>query len=641
MPRFCRRPEPARAKPLGKPWAGCFNAFQPGKLDDIVASSIPPEEAKNLSGLLEARIRRTPDKIAYRQYDVERKTWRDHSWADIGREVLRWRAALVGAGLAAGDRVALMLKNCVEWVIFDQAALGLGLVVVPLYLDDRADNAAYILQHCGARLLLVEGRFQNRKVGDILATSPGLEQVVSLVPPSDLTNWSTRIVPAAAWLAQGQGVEVTARHISGDMLASIVYTSGTTGRPKGVMLSHDNILCNAWYASQCARFGDDERFLSFLPLSHTFERTGGYYMPMLMGAEVVFARSVAQLGQDLQEQRPTVLVSVPRIYERVYARIQGEVEKKSALERRIFQEAVNLGWLAFEVSQGRARWHPKLLAWPFLRKKVAAPIQAKLGGRLRFAISGGAALNPDIARLFLALGVPLHQGYGLTEASPVISVNRPDSNIPSSIGKPIPGVEVKIGELDELLTRGRCVMRGYWNDPEATAAAIDHAGWLHTGDQARVDEAGHYYIVGRIKDIIVLNNGEKIPPADMESAICLDPLFEQAMVVGEGQPFLAALVVLNAEHWEACARSLGADPANPDALGDPKIKKALLLRMGEHLAHFPGYAQVRRLHATLEPWTVENGMLTPTLKTRRAPLLARYQKEIERLYADFSPSSVQ
>ena len=604
--------------------------------DDTVAASIAPEEAKTLSGLFEARLRRTPGKIAYRQYDAEQKSWRDHSWTDIGREVARWRAALVAAGLAAGDRVALMLKNCIEWVIFDQAALSLGLVVVPLYLDDRADNAAYILQHSGARLLLVEGRFQNRKVGEILATSPGLEQVVSLEAPNDLTHWSTRIVPAAAWLARGQGVEITPRHISPDMLASIVYTSGTTGRPKGVMLSHDNLLWNAWYASRCAPFGENERFLSFLPLSHTFERTGGYYMPMLLGAEVVFARSIAQLGQDLQEQRPTVLVSVPRIYERVYSRIRDEVAKKSALERRIFAQAIELGWLAFEVSQGRARWQPKLLVWPLLSNKVAVPIQARLGSRLRFAISGGAALNPDIARLFLALGVPLHQGYGLTEASPVISVNRPESNIPASIGKPLPGVEVKIGEREELLTRSRCVMRGYWNDPQATAAAIDADGWLRTGDQARVDDRGHYYIIGRIKDIIVLNNGEKIAPADMESAICLDPLFEQVMVIGEGRPFLAAVVVLNAEHWEEFARGLGLDPVNPGAPDEPRIRKALLQRLGQRLAHFPGYAQVRRLQASFAPWTVENGLLTPTMKIRRAPLLARYREEIEMLYANFS-----
>ncbi len=600
-----------------------------------MASFIPPDEAKSLSGLLDARIERTPDKTAYRQYDAEEKVWRAYSWADIGREVARWRAALVAAGLAAGDRVALMLKNSVEWVVFDQAALSLGLVVVPLYPDDRADNAAYILEHCGARLLLVEGRFQNRKIGEIIATSPSLKQMVSLSPPADLAHWSTRIAPVAAWLAAGLDIEVAPRRITGDMLASIIYTSGTTGRPKGVMLSHENMLWNAWYASRCADFRDDERFLSFLPLSHTFERTAGYYMPMLLGAEVVFSRSIAQLAQDLQEQRPTVLVSVPRIYERVYARIRDEVAKKSALERKVFEEAVNLGWLAFEVAQKRARWQPKLLAWPLLRKKVAAPIQAKLGGRLRFAISGGAAMNPDIARLFLALGVPLHQGYGLTEAGPVVSVNRPQSNLPASIGKPIPGVEVRIGDQDELLTRSRCVMRGYWADPQATAAAIDDEGWLHTGDQARLDELGHYHIIGRIKDILVLNNGEKIPPADMESAICLDPLFDQAMVVGEGRPFLAALAVLNAEHWQALAPGLGLDPANPGALSDPKAKKALLRRVSQGLAGFPGYAQVRRLYATLEPWTVDNGLLTPTLKTKRAPVFARFQKEIEALYADF------
>ncbi|MGA9993506.1 MAG: AMP-binding protein, partial [Thiobacillaceae bacterium] len=250
--------------------------------------------------------------------------------------------------------------------------------------------------------------------------------------------------------------------------------------------------------------------------------------------------------------------------------------------------------------------------------------------------SGGAALCPDIARVFVGLGIPVYQGYGLTEASPVISVNRPGANRPASIGKALPGVEVQIDANNELLSRSRCVMRGYWNNPEATSAVVDGAGWLHTGDLARMDEQGYLYIVGRIKDIIVLNNGEKASPADMEAAVTLDPLFEQVMVVGEGKPCLACVAVLNEEHWRTFCREHNLDPDKADALADSRVNKMLLARIAERLKGFPGYAQVRRLYPTLGPWTVENGLLTPTLKMKRKQLQERYQEAIEAMYRNLS-----
>ncbi|MES2368332.1 AMP-dependent synthetase/ligase [Thiobacillus thioparus] len=596
-----------------------------------------PDTLGTLCGLFRARVAATPDQVAYRQFDEVRNAWVSFTWVQVAAEVARWQAALTKEGLVPGDRVAVMLRNSVEWVIFDQAALALGLVTVPLYLDDRPESAAYILNHSGTRLLLVEGKFQHKKLAEIAGSATTLQHIVSLTAPEGgLVDWSTRFVVAADWLAAAAGTPVPERHLTPDLLVSIVYTSGTTGRPKGVMLTHDNLLWNAFYASQCADFDPHEVFLSFLPMSHTLERTGGYYLPMLVGAEVVYARSIAQLAQDLLAIRPTVLISVPRIYERVYGRIQDSLEKKGILARLVFRLAVRVGWRRFECSQGRARWSPEQLLWPVLDRRVAGNVTEKLGGRLRLAISGGAALSPEIARTFVGLGVPIIQGYGLTETSPVVCVNRPESNIPSSIGPPLPGIEVKIGDNDELLTRSRCVMRGYWQDEAATRAMIDSEGWLHSGDQATMDAWGHYHITGRIKDIIVLNNGEKVPPTDMESAILLDPLFEQVMVVGEGKPYLAALTVLNEEHWQEFAAHLNVDPRHPGALRDPKVMKALTHRVAHHLKHFPGYAQIRRLHPELKPWTLEDGLLTPTLKIKRNQVLDRYRAAVEAMYADFA-----
>lgn len=605
----------------------------------MTAGAFHPDSLGTLCGLFRARVAASPDAVAYRQYDDAGETWTSFTWAQVAAEVERWQRALMKEGLAPGDRVALMLKNCVEWVIFDQAALSLGLVTVPLYLDDRPDNAAYILDHADAKLLLVEGRFQHKKLAEIAGSAQQLQRIVSLeAPENQLADWNPRFVVAADWLAAAADTPVPERHLTADLLASIVYTSGTTGRPKGVMLTHANLLWNAFYASECAGFEPHEVFLSFLPLSHTLERTGGYYLPMMLGGEVAYARSIAQLAQDLQAIRPTVLISVPRIYERVYGRIQDGLAKKKPIARTLFDLAVRVGWRRFERAQGVAGWHPELLLWPLLKKLVAGNVTEKLGGRLRLAISGGAALSPEIARVFIGLGVPIIQGYGLTETSPVVCVNRPDSNVPASIGQPLPGVEVKIGENDELLTRSKCVMRGYWKNEEATHAMIDAEGWLHTGDKTHRDARGHYSIVGRIKDIIVLNNGEKVPPTDMESAILLDPLFEQVMVIGEGKPYLAALTVLNEEHWQTFAASLNVDPAHPAALNDPKVVKALTRRVAEHLKHFPGYAQIRRLHPELKPWTVDNGLLTPTLKVKRNQVLDRYRAAVEAMYADFARS---
>jgi len=376
----------------------------------------------------------------------------------------------------------------------------------------------------------------------------------------------------------------------------------------------------------------EDVFLSFLPLSHTLERTAGYYLPMMTGSCVAYARSIAQLGEDLVAVRPSILVAVPRVFERVRGRIADQTAKKGGLARRLFELTVRIGWKRFLHQQGRGPWPVGSLLWPLLDRLVAGKVASRLGGRLRAAISGGAPLNEEVAKVFIGLGVPIVQGYGLTETSPVISVNALQDNVPASVGVAIPGVEVRIGDNDELLVRGPGVMLGYWNNDAATAQVIDADGWLHTGDQARVDETKHIYITGRIKDILVLSNGEKIPPGDMESAIALDPLIEQVMVVGEGRSYLTALVVMDAAHWEGFAREQAVDPRDPASLADGKVHQAIIRRLKAALKDFPGYAKIRRVHLSLEPWSIEDGLLTPTLKVKRPKVLERYADAVEAMY---------
>ncbi len=588
---------------------------------------IPRDTARTLPGLFRERIRRSPDAVGYTHFDRHRETWTDFTWQQMGEWVDRCQSALLRENLEPGDRVGILLRNCPSWVVFEQAALGLGLVVVPLYTNDRPENIGYILENAGIKVLLFQDELHWQVLSDIYPRLGHVQTLLSIDPVPGTHDM--RLKTFADWLPDQAGPIERPDIAPGD-LATIVYTSGTTGNPKGVMLSHDNILWNASAAASCETFYTDDVFLSFLPLSHMFERTAGYYLPMLVGARVAYARSIEQLAEDLQIVRPTILITVPRIFERVYNRIRDQLAQKPPVARKLFEKAVEVGWHRFEHRQGRAPWSPKLLLWPLLDRLVASKIRARLGGRLRLAVSGGAPLSPEIARTFIGLGITISQGYGMTELSPVVCTNRLHDNRPDSVGQPLPDVEVKLGEHDELLVRSPGVMLGYWNLPEATAQTIDADGWLHTGDVAKL-EGDHIYITGRIKDIIVLATGEKVPPADMELAIGTDSLFEQVMIIGEGKPFLSALVVLNPEHWERLAGDLGlaADPAN---LEHPDVEKALLERLNAKLSSFPGYAKVIRAHARLEPWTIENGLITPTMKLKRKPLHEEYEAIIDQLY---------
>jgi len=592
--------------------------------------NIAPEIAKTLDGLFQERVRRSAAAVAYRNFD-EPGGWKDYTWGDVEKLVARWQAGFEADGLQPGDRVAIMLRNSVNWIVFDQAAMGLDLVTVPLYTSDRPDNIAYILRDSGAKVLVIENADQWEAFAEVRDQLTGVMRALCINPmPGPSTD--PRLKSIVDWLPKTAGAVKHVNHDSTKM-TSIIYTSGTTGKPKGVMLSHRNMLENAAGALQCFEVTIDDLFLSFLPMSHTLERTAGCYLTMMAGACVAYARSIAQLGEDLVAIRPTIMISVPRIYERVYGSINTKLAEGPAFRRKLFEFAVAVGWARFEHQQGRGPWKPSFLLWPILDRLVAGKVMARLGGRLRAAVSGGAALAPDIARLFVGLGLPILQGYGLTETSPVVSTNRMDDNVPASIGKPIPGVQVKLGDKDALLVKGPNVMLGYWNLPDATRAMFTADGWLNTGDTARFDEAGHLYITGRLKEIIVMSNGEKIPPVDMEAAILQDNLFEQVMVMGEGRPYLSAFVVVNRDQWMKVAAQNGLTSDVGGITRNEAAQKFVLERVQRQIKSFPGYAKIHRVAVCAEPWTIENGLLTPTMKLKRSKVMESHKKEFEELYA--------
>ncbi|MEE9493894.1 MAG: long-chain fatty acid--CoA ligase [Gammaproteobacteria bacterium] len=590
------------------------------------------ETAVTLDGLFRERVRRSPDKTAYLYYEQADKAWRELKWRSLNATVNQWRSAFVGEQLESGARVAISLKNSVEWVCFDQAVLGEGLVSVPLYTEDRPDNVAYIIDDAAVSVLLLASVKQWQKLVPSLAEDNTLQRVLILSAKAEeiAALDDERIMKVDDWLNQAEA-EPTEREADAQALASIVYTSGTTGRPKGVMLSHWNMLSVAHAAAASVDCYQQDLFLSFLPLSHTLERTGGYYLPMMAASSVAFSRSVAQLADDLATVKPTIMIAVPRIFEKIHGRIMQQLEKGSFLPRALFNATVSTGWRRFERQQGRTGWRPGLLLYPFLNRLVARKITQKLGGRLRYAVSGGAALPLPVAKTFISLGVNILQGYGLTETSPVLSVNRPVNNDPASVGEPLRGIEAKVVENDELVVKSPGIMLGYWNNHAATADMIDPEGWLHTGDQARI-EGGRIYITGRIKDILVLSNGEKVPPCDMEAAISLSTLIEQALVVGEGRAYLTALVVLDSVGWVEFANTIGVNPFDKKSLSNSTTQKKVLAVIQQQLHDFPGYAKIRRVNLSLDPWTIEDGLMTPTQKIKRKFVLERFSEQIEAMY---------
>ncbi len=604
------------------------------------------EEGDTIFTLFEKRVKESCSKGAYRQYYARKGEWMGYTWRQMELKVSKYRDSFISDGFRRGDKVAIMVSNSVEWVAFDLAAHSLGLVTVPLYATDNPANVAYIIDDANVQFLFVEDDEQWREIAlESAVLLMGLKRViVRFGEPFDgsqeSTRWSlnewiqvgahdlhSQLRASLADLKDAEAVGGTEGKISSDDLASIVYTSGTTGCPKGVMLSHRNMLTNA--SMLCKHktrmhdnmFSEKDTFLSFLPLSHMFERIVGYLVPMMVGAHVTYSRSVTLLGEDLMWIKPTVLVSVPRIYEKVYGKIMDGLQEKSPIARALFRLAIKVGWKRFEHAQGRQSWGPSLLLWPLLNKLVAGKVMARLGGNIKIAACGGAAISSEIAKTFIGLGLPLLQGYGLTESSVVISCNLIEGNKPESVGKLLPGVEVFLGEHDELLTKSDCVMMGYYNNPEATKEAIA-GGWLRTGDKARIDDDWNIHITGRIKEIIVMSNGENVPPADVEMAITLDTTFAQAMIIGEARPYLTAMVVVEPEKLSALKKQFNGT-----------LEAELKKRLDNQLSSFPGHVFVKNLTITEKPWTVENGLLTPTMKMKRRKIMELHNDVIEGMYA--------
>lgn len=588
------------------------------------------EEAGTIPRLFFLRVGRAPDVTAFTEFHAGR--WSDVTWGEMVERIGRFRAALDRAGMVPGDRVAILLPNCVDWVAFDIAAMANGLITVPLYLHDSPENIGFILAHSGARLCIVASRERWRIVRPHAEGCEALDHIWLQGDAGEPVRDGKRKIAGLSRVVTGDVVDPADIRCGPDDIATIIHTSGTTGRPKGAMLSHRALLWNAEAVTKFIPPLRSDVFLSLLPLAHAFERTMGYHLAVMGGARVTYARSLQTLREDILAIRPTVLIAVPRLYERIHAAI-AQSAAGNPVKKWLLHYAASVGWQRYEAAHGRGS-DPGAITrravWPLLERIVARPVLEAFGGRIRVAASGGAPLSIDVGHVLIGLGLPLIEGYGLTEAAPVVTATTFEDYVPGSVGRPLHGIETRIGDDGELLVKSPSLMRGYWNDPAQTAEAFTDDGWLRTGDMAEF-RGGHVFITGRLKDLTVLSTGKKVAPVAVEAAIENDPLFDQACVVGNNRASLVALCVLNEEAWAALARENGLDPGDPN---QPAARAAIRSRIAGTTRALPSYSQVRRAYAVLEPWTVEDGALTPTLKIRRSVIEDRYGSRIDALYKE-------
>lgn len=551
-------------------------------------------------------------------------------------------AGMQHLGVRKDDRIAIISYNRPEWVISDLATLKLGGVVVPLYHTPGhvlpVSAIMYIINDSKTRMIFVENMEIYNVIRDAIKDMPSVERVVLFEAEPTSDTESLRFDDL-----KKTGEESDAEAISPDSIATIVYTSGTTGEPKGVMLTHHNIVANAFSAIEHCGFTSDDSVLSYLPLAHMFERTCNYYSVLFAGGCIGYAEDLTTAAQDAEKVRPTVVLAVPRAIEKVYAVATRKVEESPPFRRGLVNSAIrNLNELANRRYRGMKIPLGLKIKCSILDKLVASKFRKLCGGRIRFIVSGGAPLNRQIAKTFYVLGYNILEGYGLTETSPVVACNAIGDNCLGTVGRPLPGVEVRIGANNEILVRGPNVMKGYYNKPAETAKVLDKDGWFHTGDQGAFDEKGHLKITGRIKEIIVTSGGKNIAPAPTEAKISMSSYIDQVMLHGDQKRYLVALVVPNQQIIEEFA---GAQKLQfqtyPELLASEEIKNIIKRDIIEATTDLPSYEKIKAFALIPEPFAAENDMLTPTMKLKRKKIVEYYNDVLASMYGEKKSSDAE
>ncbi len=571
---------------------------------------------KTLRALLQGAVATFGPKAALRWKEEGR--WGGLTYSELGTTVEEVGRALLALGVSVGDRIAIFSPNRYEWMVVDLAVVSIGAVSVPIYATNSAETTRYILLHSEAKMIFIGSLACMTTFSKIHSEVPGLRVTILFDEPpasldlnepilfSDFKKKSQLVIPEA--------FAARATKIRSEDLSTLIYTSGTTGEPKGVMLSHANIVSDAEDTLKPFSVNQDDSTLSFLPLSHAFERTVGLYLMLHVGATINIAEDISKIADNLLETSPTVMITVPRLLEKFRAKVIDKMEKRSLAIRLLFK------W-AFGPSR---QFLSPLFEILFYKK-----IRNAMGGKLRMIDSGGAALSPDVANFFQTVGIPVIQGYGLTETSPVASANILSKNKIGTVGPAIPEVEIRIASDGEVLIRGPNVMMGYYKNPEATREAIDQEGWFHTGDIGELDADRYLKITDRKKELIVTSGGKKVAPQPMENELKLDPLIEQICILGDGKNYLAALIVPNFATLESKVKGLSRD----QILNNPTIKQLYDEAIKKFNEKYARYESIKRFKLLPNDWTIEGGEITPTLKLRRRIIQKKYASEIQSLFS--------
>ena len=562
--------------------------------------------------------------------------YRCKTYGDVADEVCKIANGLISIGINKGDRVMIVSENRPEWVIADLAITAIGAVVVPAYTTNTTDDHFYVAEHSQAKAAFISTQGLMKKFSGAATKSETCKTVIAMDNFLEQENDGLNQIKWDSMLAPGSENTVDIREKSHSIqrtdIACFIYTSGTGGNPKGVMLTHGSILANCFSAYDLlTEFGlGDEKFLSLLPLSHSYEHTCGLYFPISIGAQIYYAEGPDKVAQNLQEAKPTIMTAVPRLYESLHDRIRKGVERNGGIKAQLFFKTLELGKKSrsSNVKMNLIENIQNMILDQLVRKKV----KERFGGQLKTFVSGGAALNPEIGDFFLSLGINILQGYGQTEASPVISCNRPGNIRIETVGPALAGVEIKIADDGEILVRGELVMDGYWRDDKATDETIKD-GWLHTGDIGVIQSDGFLQITDRKKDIIVNSGGDNIAPARVEGAISLRPEFNQAMVYGDKKPYLVALVVPSEEFISEWCRDNNEDKSLLELSENDLLRSKVNSIMSEINSGLSQLEKIRHTIIAREPFQTDNGLMTPTLKIRRHKITELYGDKLEQLYS--------
>ncbi|PZT86614.1 MAG: long-chain fatty acid--CoA ligase [Citromicrobium sp.] len=593
------------------------------------------DSAKNLVELFLKRADAKPDKPFLGAKTAG--SWQTRSWGEVADQVCLLAESLRHLGLKDGDRVCLVSENRPEWCIADLAIMAAGCITVPTYVTNTERDHVHILDNSGARAVIVSTEKLLRPLHGALQVTGVAEHVIGIEDlhrqqsgSFEYHDWQTMLSGDAA--AARQAVDARIAGIGREDTACIIYTSGTGGAPRGVKQHHGAILCNAAGAANVLieDFGlsDDERFLSFLPLSHAYEHTGGQYLPISVGAQIYYAEGLDKLASNIEETRPTIMVVVPRLFEVLRTRIMKQVQKQGGLAERLMNTALEIGERRAGGMRKASDGVKDFVVGRLLRPKI----RQRFGGRMKAMVSGGAPLNPDVGLFFDSMGLTLLQGYGQTEAGPVISCNRPAAGIKmDTVGPPLRGVEIRIAEDGEILCRGELVMQGYWQNEAETARTI-RDGWLHTGDIGHIDEHGRIVITDRKKDMIVNDKGDNIAPQKVEGMLTLQPEIGQAMVAGDKRPYVVGLIVPDAEWTVEWCRAQGKKFACRELQDLPEFKAAVRVAIDRVNKDLSVVEKVRQFTFADEPFTIENEEMTPSMKIRRHKIRERYGDRLDALY---------